>query len=402
LQILIDVSDHAFFAQAILATWFLTRENMAGLLPNIDPDGLLEYSVVYTDRALNHMSQSFQRTMNDISRSLKQVYNAQATVIVPGSGTFAMEAVARQFATGKNCLVIRNGWFSFRWTQIFEMGNIPAKSTVLIARPVDDSLQAAFAPAPIEEVVAVIKAEKPDVVFAPHVETSAGLILPDDYIKAVTAAVHEVGGIFVLDCIASGTIWVDMVACGVDVLISAPQKGWSGSPCCGLVMLSSLALERLEATTSTSFACDLKKWWQIMQAYENGGHAYHATMPTDALTIFRDLINETGAFGFAKAYRAQQELGDRVRAILRDKGVKSVAAAGFEAPGVVVSYTDNPEIQSGKKFVMAGVQIAGGVPLRCGEPEPFHTFRIGLFGLDKLKDVDRAVTNLEAVLNQIF
>jgi aspartate aminotransferase-like enzyme len=375
---------------------------MAGLLPNIDPDGLLEYSVVYTDRALNHMSQSFQQTMNDISRSLKQVYNAQATVIVPGSGTFAMEAVARQFATGKNCLVIRNGWFSFRWTQIFEMGNIPAKSTVLMARPVDNSPQAAFAPAPIAEVVAAIRAEKPDVVFAPHVETSAGLILPDDYIKAVTAAVHEVGGIFVLDCIASGTIWVDMVACGVDVLISAPQKGWSGSPCCGLVMLSSLALERLEATTSSSFACDLKKWWQIMQAYENGGHAYHATMPTDALTVFRDLINETGAFGFEQAHRAQQELGDRVRAILRSKGVKSVAAAGFEAPGVVVSYTDNPEIQSGKKFMMAGVQIAGGVPLRCGEPEPFQTFRIGLFGLDKLKDVDRAVANLEAVLNQIF
>jgi aspartate aminotransferase-like enzyme len=375
---------------------------MAGLLPNIDPDGLLEYSVVYTDRALNHMSQSFQKTMQDISRSLKQVYSAQAVVIVPGSGTFGMEAVARQFATGKNCLVIRNGWFSFRWTQIFEMGNIPAKSTVIMARPVDDSSQPAFAPATIEEVVAAIKAEKPDVVFAPHVETSAGVILPNDYIKAVTAAVHEVGGIFVLDCIASGTIWVDMTACGVDVLISAPQKGWSGSPCCGLVMLSDRALERLETTSSTSFACDLKKWWQIMQAYENGGHAYHATMPTDALTVFRDLINETGAFGFEKAHRAQQELGDRVRAILRNKGVKSVAAAGFAAPGVIVSYTDNVEIQSGKKFMMAGVQIAGGVPLRCGEPEPFQTFRIGLFGLDKLKDVDRTVANLEAVLNQIF
>jgi aspartate aminotransferase-like enzyme len=375
---------------------------MAGLLPNIDPDGLLEYSVVYTDRALNHMSQSFQQTMQDISGSLKQVYNAQATVIVPGSGTFGMEAVARQFATGKNCLVIRNGWFSFRWTQIFEMGNIPAKSTVLMARPVDDSPQPAFAPMPIDQVVAVIKAEKPEVVFAPHVETSAGLILPDDYIRAVTAAVHEVGGIFVLDCIASGTIWVDMKACGVDVLISAPQKGWSGSPCCGLVMLSSLAVERLETTNSTSFSCDLKKWWQIMQAYENGGHAYHATLPTDGLTIFRDLINETGAFGFEKAHQAQQDLGDRVRAILRSKGVKSVAATGFEAPGVIVSYTDNAEIQSGKKFMLAGVQIAGGVPLRCNEPEPFQTFRIGLFGLDKLKDVDRTVANLENVLNQIF
>jgi aspartate aminotransferase-like enzyme len=375
---------------------------MAGLLPNVDPDGLLEYSVVYTDRALNHMSQSFQQTMKDISQSLKQVYNAKAVVIVPGSGTFAMEAVARQFATGKNCLVIRNGWFSFRWTQILEMGNIPAKATVLMARPVNDEPQAAFAPMPIAEVIAMIQTERPDIVFAPHVETSAGIILPDDYIQAVARAVHEVGGIFVLDCIASGTIWVDMEACGVDVLISAPQKGWSSSPCSGLVMLSDRALEKLETTTSSSYACDLKKWWQIMQAYENGGHAYHATMPTDGLTIFRDVIQETGAFGFAKAHQAQQALGDRVRSILHNKGVKSVAAPGFEAPGVVVSYTDNPEIQSGKKFMQAGLQIAAGVPLRCGEPETFQTFRIGLFGLDKLKDVDRAVANLEAVLNQIF
>jgi aspartate aminotransferase-like enzyme len=375
---------------------------MAGLLPNIDPDGLLEYSVVYTDRALNHMSKSFQQTMKEISQSLKQVYNANAVVIVPGSGTFAMEAVARQFATGKNCLVVRNGWFSFRWTQIFEMGNIPAKSTVMAARPVANIAQAAFAPPPIAEVVATIKAERPDVVFAPHVETSAGIILPDDYIKAMTAAVHEVGGIFVLDCIASGTIWVDMQDCGVDVLISAPQKGWSASPSSGLVMLSDWALERLNTTTSTSFACDLKKWLQIMQAYENGGHAYHATMPTDALTNFRDVIHETEAFGFAKAHQAQQNLGTRVRAILQNKGIKSVAAAGFEAPGVVVSYTDNSEIQSGKKFILAGMQIAAGVPLRCGEPENFQTFRIGLFGLDKLKDIDRAVANLEMVLNQIF
>ncbi len=375
---------------------------MAGLLPNIDPDGLLEYSVVYTDRALNHMSQSFQGTMKAISATLKQVYNAQATVIVPGSGTFAMEAVARQFATGKNCLVIRNGWFSFRWSQIFEMGNIPAKSTVIMARPVAEGSQMAFAPAPIAEVVAAIKAEKPDVVFAPHVETSAGIILPDDYIKAVTAAVHEVGGIFVLDCIASGTIWVDMEACGVDVLISAPQKGWSGSPCSGLVMLSDRALALIETTTSTSFSCDLKKWLQIMQAYENGGHAYHATMPTDALTSFLAVMRETGTYGFEQAHKSQQELGDRVRAVLRNKGVKSVAAPGFEAPGVVVSYTDNPEIQTGKKFMAAGLQIAAGVPLKCNEPADFQTFRIGLFGLDKLMDVDRAVAKLETVLNQIF
>jgi aspartate aminotransferase-like enzyme len=375
---------------------------MAGLLPNIDPDGLLEYSVVYTDRALNHMSQSFQGTMKAISATLKQVYNAKATVIVPGSGTFAMEAVARQFATGKNCLVVRNGWFSFRWSQIFEMGNIPAKSTVIMARPIAEGSQMAFAPAPIDEVVAAIKAEKPDVVFAPHVETSAGIILPDDYIKAITAAVHEVGGIFVLDCIASGTIWVDMEACGVDVLISAPQKGWSGSPCSGLVMLSDRALALIETTTSTSFSCDLKKWLQIMQAYENGGHAYHATMPTDALTSFLAVIQETGNYGFDKAHKSQQELGDRVRAVLRNKGVKSVAAPGFEAPGVVVSYTDNPEIQTGKKFMAAGLQIAAGVPLKCNEPADFQTFRIGLFGLDKLMDVDRTVAKLETVLNQIF
>lgn len=375
---------------------------MAGLLPNVDPDGLLEYSVVYTDRALNHMSQLFQTVMNDISRSLKQVYNAAAVVIVPGSGTFGMEAVARQFATGKNCMVVRNGFFSFRWTQIFEMGNIPAKCTVMKARPVENGPNAAFAPAPIEEVVAAIKSEKPDVVFAPHVETSAGIILPNDYIKAITAAVHEVGGIFVLDCIASGTIWVDMQECGVDVLVSAPQKGWSGSPCAGVLMLSELALERMEQTTSTSFACDLKKWHQIMQAYENGGHAYHATMPTDALTAFRDVINETGAFGFDKAHKAQQELGDKVRAVLEAKGVKSVAAAGFKAPGVVVSYTDNPDVKTGKKFMAAGLQIAAGVPLKVDEPENFQTFRIGLFGLDKLMYVDRTVEKLEAVLNQIF
>jgi aspartate aminotransferase-like enzyme len=375
---------------------------MAGLLPHIDPDGLLEYSVVYTDRSLNHMSQRFQTAMRDISTSLKQVYNAAGVVLVPGGGTFGMEAVARQFATGKNCLVIRNGWFSFRWTQIFEAGNIPAKCSIITARPVEDGPQAAFAPAPIAEVVAAIQAEQPDVVFAPHVETSAGIILPNDYIKAVTDAVHAVGGIFVLDCVASGTIWVDMQACGVDVLVTAPQKGWSGTPCAGVVMLSELGLERMESTTSTSFACDLKKWWQIMQAYLNGGHAYHATLPTDGLTQFRDVINETGAFGFAKAHQAQQELGDKVRAALRSKGVKSVAASGFEAPGVVVSYTDNPDIQSGKKFMLAGLQVAAGVPLKCGEPEGFQTFRIGLFGLDKLMHVDRTVEKLEAVLNEIF
>jgi aspartate aminotransferase-like enzyme len=375
---------------------------MSALLPHIDPDGLLEYSVVYTDRALNHMSLSFQEVMNDISSTLKKVYNAQAVAVVPGSGTFGMEAVARQFATGKKCLVIRNGWFSFRWTQIFEMGNIPSQSTVLKARRVDDSKNAAFAPAPIEEVVATITSHKPDVVFAPHVETSAGMILPDEYLRAVADAVHSVGGLFVLDSIASGTIWVDMEACGVDVLISAPQKGWSGSPCSALVMLSALARERIESTTSTSFACNLRKWLQIMAAYENGGHAYHATMPTDALRTFRDVMKETEAIGFEKVHAQQQELGDKVRALLESHGIKSVAAEGFQAPGVVVSYTEDSGIHTGKKFKDMGIQIAKGVPLRCDEPEDFQTFRLGLFGLDKLQHVDRSVQKLAEALSQIL
>jgi len=375
---------------------------MPALLNTLDPNGLLEYSVVYTDRSLNHMSQSFQRVMNEISTALKQVYNAKSTVIVPGSGTFAMEAVARQFATGKNCLVIRNGWFSYRWSQIFEMGKIPAKETVIKARPVNSGSQSAFAPAPIAEVVAAILAEKPDVVFAPHVETSAGIILPDDYICAVTEAVHSIGGIFVLDCIASGTIWVDMQACGVDVLISAPQKGWSGPPCAGLVMLSDLARDRINSTTSSSFSCDLRKWLQIMETYESGSHAYHATMPTDSLARFRDVIHETGEFGFAQACLKQQELGDRVRALLQTKSIKSVAAPGFTAPGVIVSYTTDAEIQTGKRFMMEGVQIAAGVPLKCDEPADFQTFRIGLFGLDKLMDLDRTIAQLDAALSHIF
>ena len=375
---------------------------MPGLLSNVDPDGLLEYSVVFTDRSLNHMSQSFQKVMNDISTTLKKAYNAKAVVLVPGGGTFAMEAIARQFATGKKCLVIRNGWFSFRWTQIFEAGSIPSESTVLKARRVDDSKHAPFAPAPIDEVIATIEEKKPDIVFAPHVETSAGMILPEDYIRSVAEAIHSIGGLFVLDCVASGTIWVDMEACGVDVLVSAPQKGWSGSPNSGLVMLSSLARERIDSTTSTSFACDLLKWLQIMEAYENGGHAYHATMPTDALKSFRDVLKETEERGFDNVKALQQELGDKVRALLDGKGIKSVAAEGFQAPGVVVCYTDDVDIHNGKKFLDVGIQIAAGVPLQCDEPEDFQSFRIGLFGLDKLDNVDRTVSKLEEALNQIL
>jgi len=375
---------------------------MSKLYPSIDPEGLVEYSVVYTDRSLNHMSQSFQAVMKNISATLKQVYNAQAVAVVPGSGTFGMEAVARQFATDQQCLVVRNGWFSYRWSQILEMGRIPAASTVLKARPVEAGRQPAYAPPALEEVLAAIEAQKPQIVFAPHVETSSGIILPDDYLRAVGDAVHAVGGLFVLDCIASGALWVDMHKCAVDLLISAPQKGWSASPCCALVMFSSLALERIEQTQSSSFACDLKKWLQIMQAYEQGGHAYHATMPSDSLARFNDVMKETQALGFDNIREAQQDLGDRVRAMLTGKGFKSVAAAGFQAPGVVVSYTDDAEIKNGRKFADHGLQIAAGVPLQCDEPADFQTFRIGLFGLEKLRNIERTVSTLAHALDEVM
>ena len=374
---------------------------MPGLLPQVDPKGLLEYSVVYTDRALNHMSQSFQGVMKDISAILKEVYHAHAVAIVPGSGSFGMEAVARQFAGDQKVLVLRNGWFSYRWTQILEMGKIPSESVVLKARRQGGHKQSPFAPAPIEEVVARIAADRPAVVFAPHVETASGMILPDAYLRAVADAVHAVGGLFVLDCIASGAIWVDMQATGVDLLVSAPQKGWSGSPCCALVMLSALARERIEQTSSSSFACDLKKWLQIMEAYENGGHAYHATMPTDALARLRDVMQETRAYGFEKVRAEQYALGEKVRALLVARGFPSVAADGFQAPGVVVSYTEDPEIQSSKKFLGQGLQTAAGVPLQCDEGADFQTFRIGLFGLEKLHNVDRSVDFLARALDRI-
>jgi aspartate aminotransferase-like enzyme len=348
------------------------------------------------------MSQNFQGVMREISATLKQVYNAKSAVVVPGSGTYGMESVARQFATGKKVLVIRNGWFSYRWSQIFDMGSIPSESIVMKARRISEGKQAPWAPAPIEEVVAKILAEKPAVVFAPHVETAAGMILPDAYLRAVGDAVHQVGGLFVLDCIASGTIWVDMVACGVDILISAPQKGWSGSPCCALIAMSELATQRIETTTSTSFACDLRKWLQIMQAFEGGSHAYHTTMPTDALIKLRDTMIETRQYGFEKVRAEQMELGAKVRALFESRGIKSVAANGFKAPGVVVSYTEDPGVQSSKKFLAQGLQTAAGVPLQCDEPADFSTFRVGLFGLDKLHNIDRTVKNLERALDQVM
>jgi len=374
---------------------------MPGLLTNIDPDGLLEYSVVYTDRSLNHMSQSFQSVMNDVSTSLKGVYNAQAVIVVPGGGTYAMEAVARQFATNQNCLVLRNGWFSFRWSQIFEMGSIPSEETVMKAYQVSKGSQAPFAPADINEVVDMIKMKKPNLVFAPHVETASGIILPDDYIRSVADAVHSVGGMFVLDCIASGAIWVDMEDSGVDILISAPQKGWSASPAFGLVMLSPQANEAINKTQSTSFSCDLLKWLQIMQAYENGAHAYHATMPTDAIKRFRDTIAETEEFGFDNARKKQQELGDKVRALLESHNINSVSEKDYQAPGVVVCYTNDKAIHNGSKFSNIGIQIAAGVPLQCDEGDDYQAFRIGLFGLDKLKDVDAAVKRFEDALKQV-
>ena len=368
--------------------------------PEIDEHGLLEYSVVYTDRALNHMSQKFQTALREIAATLKKVYGADYAAVVPGSGTSGMEAVARQLARNEKCLIIRNGFFSFRWTQILEQGRIAADTRVFTARQADET-QAPFAPAPIEEVAAAIAQYRPAVVFAPHVETASGIMLPDDYIQALAEAVHAVGGLLVIDCIASGCIWLDMQKLGIDVLISAPQKGWSGSPCCGLVMLSEAAYQKVQATESDSFSLDLKKWLAFMAAFENGGHAYLATMPSDALLVLREVMQEAEAIGFDKLKAAQTELGAKMRALLAAQGFPSVAAAGFEAPGVVVSYTTNPEIQNGKAFAAQGMQIAAGVPLQCGERSDFSTFRLGLFGLDKLQNIERTVAAFADILARV-
>jgi aspartate aminotransferase-like enzyme len=374
---------------------------MSGLLPNVDPDGLLEFSVVYTDRSLNHMSKQFQQIVKDISAVLKEAYNAHSAIIVPGSGTFGMESVARQFAQNQKCLIIRNGWFSYRWTQILEMGNITQDVHIFKARQIDNSTTGYFAPPPIEEVVAFIKKETPAVVFVPHVETSSGIILPDDYVQAIGEAVESVNGVFVLDCIASGAMWVDMKKCNVDVLISAPQKGWSSSPCCAMIGLGERAREKINHTQSNSFALDLKKWLQIIETYENGSHLYHATMPTDALKILRNNMKETQAFGFSTTQARQIDLGTKVRSLLESKNFMSVAAPGFQSPGVVVSYTSDPDIQNAKKFLQAGLQIATGVPLQCDERTDFRTFRLGLFGLEKLQNVDQTVANLKNALDCI-
>ncbi|MBT4777783.1 MAG: alanine--glyoxylate aminotransferase family protein [Rhodobacteraceae bacterium] len=369
---------------------------------NVDPNGLKEFSVVFTDRSLNHMSDLFGGVMNDISSTLKEVYKANSIALVPGGGTFAMESVARQFMSGKTALVVRNGWFSYRWSQIFETGNICSSVIVMKAKQFGNNLQSSFEPAPIDEVVAKIKSEKPDFVFAPHVETSAGIILPDNYIRELSKAAHSVNALMVLDCIASGCVWIDMEDTGVDILISAPQKGWSSQPCAGLVMMSTNAREKINTTDSDSFAMDLKKWLSIMETYEAGGHAYHATMPTDSLKVFRDTLSETREFGFSTAFDAQWKLGKSVRKSLKNRGIQSVAADGFGAPGVVVSYTDSSDIQNGSRFKELGFQIAAGVPLKCDEPPGFSTFRLGLFGLDKLKNIESTLLTLDQAFEQIF
>jgi len=396
---------------------------MPSLLPDVDPDGLLEFSVVYTDRALNHMSKRFVGVMQDILATLKSVYNARSAVIVPGSGTFGMEAVARQFANRSKVLVVRNGWFSFRWSQIFEAGALGDGVVVCQARRQGDDVhqasavltdsgasvlrngranaQAPWAPCPADEVAATIRAERPGVVFAPHVETASGIILSDDYLRTVSAAAREVGALFVLDCIASGAMWVDMQATGVDVLVSAPQKGWSSTPCCAMVMLGERARAAIEDTRSSSFAADLKKWMQIAEGYEQGQHAYHATMPTDGLVRLRDTMRETREYGLDKVRAEQIELGAKVRALLESRGFPSVAADGWQAPGVVVSYTTDPDIQNVRKFLAVGVQAAAGVPLQCGEGPEFRSFRLGLFGLDKWHHVDRTVASLAAALDRV-
>ena len=374
---------------------------MSSLYPDIDPEGLLEYSVVFTDRSVNSMSQQFQSVMRGLHEELTSVYNASSCVLVPGGGSYAMEAVSRQFARNEKVLVVRNGWFSYRWTQIFDQGVAPAHAEIVCARPDTPEADQQFSPAPIEDICAAITANRPSVVVAPHVETSAGLLLPDEFIARIASTAHQVGAIFVLDCVASGALWVDMKALGVDVLISAPQKGWTSTPCAGVVMLSDGALERMQNTESDSFALNLKKWHQIMGAYLNGGHAYHTTMPTDGIIQFYEAVLEIKQFGYANAKQAQIELGTKLRGIMEQRGFKSLTADGFKSPTVIVSHTDRDDMKSGAAFAARGVQIAAGVPLECGESDQFKTFRIGLFGLDKLANIERTITVFTEKLDSV-
>lgn len=368
---------------------------------DIDPDGLLEYSVVFTDRSLNHMSARFTTVMQEIRDILIETYDAETVAVVPGGGSYAMEAVARQLVTGKRTLIVRNGLFSFRWSQIIDTGRITDDVTVLKARQTGDEPTAPWIPAPIEDVTAAIRRERPEVVIAPHVETAAGIQLTDSYITAMADAAHEVGALVVLDCVASGASWVSMTDTGVDVLVSAPQKGWSGTPCAGYVMLSPAGRDAVKRTTSTSFAVDLKKWLFITDEYGEGRTPYHATLPTDGLAHNAALMAEARDRGLENLRAAQIDLGTKVRALLEERGISPICTGEFAAPSVVVAYTDDPDVKSGAKFKQAGVQVAGGVPLQCGEPESFSTFRLGLFGLDKLGDVDGTVDRLRTALDEL-
>ncbi|OOR90849.1 class V aminotransferase [Moraxella caviae] len=376
---------------------------MPALRHDIDPDGLLEYSVVYTDRSLNHMSKVFGQVMRDLSSELKSLYHADAVAIVPGSGTSGMEAVVRAFADDKNCVVVRNGWFSYRWTQILEASRVAKSCEVFCAEQVQPAGEKAqFAPADLAKVSDFIREHKPDVVFAPHVETASGMMLSDEYIAGLAKAAHDVGALLVIDSIASGCVWLDMKALGIDVLISAPQKGLSSTPCAGLVMMNDKAAGLLANATPSSFALDLKAWHGIMQAYENGGHAYHATMPTDSLRQLRDALLEAKAVGYETLKSAQIELGKRIVALLAEKGVASVAHPDCQARGVVVCHAPSEAVHKGAAFAEQGLQIAAGTPLKVGEPEDYQSFRIGLFGLDKLTDVDGAVARFQAAADKVF
>lgn len=367
-----------------------------------DKDGLAEYSVVYTDRAVNHMSNKFQGTMNNLNSWLKEAYNAEATIMMPGSGTMGMEAVARQFANDKTAMVIRNGLFSMRWTQIFEQGKIPAKHIVHKARRVGEGAHAPFAPAPLEEVIASIKAEKPAVMMAPHVETSAGIILPDEYIMECAKAMHEVGGIFVLDGIASGCAWVDMKKLDIDAYITAPQKGWTGPACVGIVMLGERGLEHMKKTQSSSFIVDMNKWHAVMNAYIGGGHMYHLTMPTDALITFENIVRESREqIGLDVLEKKQWELGRRTVAALEAHGADIVAAEGFRAPSVVVAHTTRADIQNGSAFKACGMQVAGGVPLFIDEGDQYKSVRFGMLGIEKIMNGDATIATLEKTLEAV-
>ena len=372
-----------------------------------------EYSVIHSDRSLNLMSQPFRQVMRDLSQLLKITYNAARVAIIPGSGTFGMEAVARQYATNENVMVLRNGYFSYRWTQIFDIADIPRSHTVLKARPLvvknsesNKHNRQQYVPYPLELVIAKIKQERPAVFFAPHVETSTGMILPDHYIRGVSAAVHDVGGLLVLDCIASGTVWIDMVDVGVDVLISAPQKDWTSPPSCALVQLSERAVKWMnrKQEQETSFSLSLKQWLDVMDAYEDGGFAYHTTPPTDALHQFQRVSVEMLEFGLTELKEALVDLGQKARDLLDSRGLTSVAAPGFEAPGVLVYYspddTDNDVMV--ERFQEHGLQIAKGIPWMIDEPDNLKTFRIGLFGLDKLLKEHRTIDILEVALDHVL